>query len=165
MLLTGMTFAAALAAFYALYAWPAARGMFDANLRANALVSGAVLQVMGYDTAVSGASIQSDRFAVQVKEGCDAAEPMAIFLAAVLAFPAGWRERAIGALLGIVALFTLNVARVVSLFITGVHFPDAFETMHLQVWQGVFIVASIVAGLLWFRWVQGRESARAAAVA
>lgn len=116
-----------------------------------AWLSGHVLRLFGYDVNVYGDIISSSGFSVSVKKGCDAAEPMAIFVAGILAFPALISRKLIGLGIGLAVLFVLNVIRIITLYLTGIHNPDFFESMHLAVWQVAFIA---VAVLLWFFWLR-----------
>lgn len=116
-----------------------------------AWLSGQVLNLFGYDVNVYGDIISSSGFSVSVKKGCDAAEPMAIFVAGILAFPALISRKLIGLGIGLAVLFVLNVIRIITLYLTGIYNPDLFESMHLAVWQVAFIA---VAVLLWFLWLR-----------
>ncbi len=116
-----------------------------------AWLSGQVLLLFGYDVVIYGDIISSSGFSVSVKKGCDAAEPMAIFVAGILAFPALISRKLFGLGIGLAVLFVLNIIRIVTLYLTGVYNPDFFESMHLAVWQVAFIA---VAVLLWFLWLR-----------
>jgi len=125
--------------------------IFDPLSEFYASVSGKFLSLIGYSNEVNGDIISSTQFAVGIKKGCDAAEPMAIFIAGVLAFPALIKKKFIGLGAGLFILFLLNIVRIATLYIVGIHYPDFFESMHLAVWQVVFIFVAIV---LWFLWLQ-----------
>jgi exosortase H (IPTLxxWG-CTERM-specific) len=114
-----------------------------------ARVSGATLDLLGQNVTMRGTMIQSPRFAVNIKNGCNGIEAMLIFLAAVLAFPAPWTSRLAGLALGILAIQVVNLIRVVALFLTGVYFPSFFDTSHTVVWQTVVILFGV---LLWIFW-------------
>lgn len=114
-----------------------------------ARVSGATLDLIGQDISVQGAIIRSSRFAVNIKNGCNGVETMIIFLAAVLAFPAGWKARGIGLVLGMIAIQAVNLVRVVALFLTGAYFPQLFDSSHTVVWQTIVILFGV---LLWIFW-------------
>jgi exosortase/archaeosortase family protein len=64
-------------------------------------------------------AISSNRFSIRIDWGCDGSEPLALFVAAVLAFPAPFRRKIPGILLGTAILAVANLARVVSLFLAG----------------------------------------------
>jgi exosortase H (IPTLxxWG-CTERM-specific) len=126
-----------------------------------ARASGAALDLLGQDIQRQGTILRSRLFAVNIKNGCNGVEAMLIFLSAVLAFPAPWRARLTGLVLGIVAIQLLNLVRVVALFLTGAYFPDFFDTSHTVIWQTVVILFSVVLWIFWAsRLSPRRETAR-----
>ena len=116
------------------------------------------LNLFGMGTTASGGMISSPRFSVNIARGCDAIEAMALFAIALLTFPARWIYKLTGLLTGIALLFSLNILRIVSLFLTGIWFPSAFEMMHVEVWQVVFIVFAIALWIFWIRWSRKEET-------
>src|SRR5215213_3493094 len=71
----------------------------------------------------AGTVITSERFAIDVKNGCNAVEVMILFAAAVLAFPAPVRFRLAGLAVGLPLIQLLNVIRLTSLFWFGSRHP------------------------------------------
>lgn len=137
--------------FYVLYRNPwVEQTIFTPLVNFYATVSGKFLALIGYPNEVFGDLISSSQFSVSIKKGCDAGEPMAIFIAGIVAFPALIRKKFIGLGIGLFILFLLNVIRIASLYIVGIHYPDFFESMHLAIWQVAFIFVAI---LLWFLWL------------
>jgi exosortase H (IPTLxxWG-CTERM-specific) len=114
-----------------------------------ARASGAALNLLGQHVRMNGTIIQGPRFAVNIRNGCNGVEAMLIFLAAVLAFPAGWRSRLLGLALGIAALQVVNLVRVIALFLTGVYWPRLFDASHTVIWQSIVILCGV---LLWIVW-------------
>ncbi len=125
--------------------------VFPSYLRANARMSGAILSLFENRITVSGQSING-RYALSIERGCDAIEPSALFLAGVLAFPAGALSKLPGMLIGTLFLMVLNLVRIVSLFYVGVYRPRWFHMMHVDVWQAVFIFVAILFWILWALW-------------
>jgi exosortase/archaeosortase family protein len=119
---------------------------------ANAKVSNFFLRLFGQGTQSAGGSIWSPKFSLSVARGCDAMEGMALFAAALLAFPAGWKKKIAGLAAGILLLSSLNIVRIVSLYLTGAYYPKAFELMHVEVWQVIFILLSVGFWIFWLRW-------------
>ncbi len=117
----------------------------------NAGISGFFLNLFGQGTTASGDIISSAAFSTSVRRGCDAVEAMALFIAAVLAFPARAKHKGFGVIAGILVLFALNIIRIMSLFLTGVYFPSAFELMHVEVWQILFIFFAIGLFFIWLK--------------
>ena len=94
------------------------------------------------------------RFPLQIVLDCSAADSQALFLAAVLAFPAGWRPRLLGALGGLLALNLLNVARIVFLYFVGARWPAAFHILHEEVIQLLFVLLAAGAFAGWALWAR-----------
>jgi exosortase/archaeosortase family protein len=140
-------------AFYASTFIPAMEKDYLPRLqRANAIVSTGILNLFGEDATSRETNINSLRYSISVAHGCDAIEPIALFVAAVLAFPTRWTPKLPGLLIGTLILAVMNLVRIVSLFYTGIHWPTAFETMHVDVWQPAFIVLSLFFWVLWALW-------------
>lgn len=114
-----------------------------------AKASGIALDLIGQDIQMTGTIIRSDRFAVNIKNGCNGVETMIIFLAAVIAFPSSWRSRIIGLVGGCLAIQAVNLIRVVALFLTGAYFPALFDSSHTVIWQTIVILFGV---LLWIFW-------------
>jgi len=133
------------------YVWLVQSPVLQAYLNLNARASAWLLSVFGENATATGTNVMSPRFGLQVKEGCDAIQPIAFFLFAMVASPVPVRlqERLWPILLGIAALLLLNLFRILSLYYTGVYFPSAFEPMHIDVWQSIFIFLPLTFWLVW----------------
>ena len=143
-------FLALLAAGFALVAWnPVNDRVIEPFTAGIAVVSGATLDLIGQDVTMRGTVIRGPRFTVNIRNGCNGVEAMLIFLAAVLAFPAPWKARAVGLALGVVAIQAVNLVRVVALFLTGAYLPDLFDASHTVVWQSAVILAAVLLWILW----------------
>jgi exosortase/archaeosortase family protein len=127
-------------------------GIFPACMRLDAQVGARVLRLLGQEAVADGAQIVSPRFAIEIRRGCDAIEPSAVFLSALIAFPAAIRTKIPGAVIGAVLLAVVNIIRIVSLFLVGVHYPSAFQVLHVDVWQAMFIFLAILLWVLWASW-------------
>ncbi len=122
-------------------------------LEFHAWMSGTVLSWLGEDAHVSGSVVHSNRFSVNIKKGCDALQPCALFIAAVLASPVLFKPKIPGLVLGLLFLMLMNILRVVSLFYVGIYFDQTvFDIMHHDVWQATFIFLAIVAWAMWALW-------------
>jgi len=131
-----------------------------------ASVSAGTLRVLGIDAKANGTSIYSSnpRFSVNIKKGCDAVQPMVLFVMAVLASPVLWKTKWMGLLAGIAFLMVMNLVRVISLYYTGIYWKSAFEIMHHDVWQTLFVIFSILAWLFWALWAVKQTARHHAAV-
>lgn len=121
-------------------------------LKLNAHATAIVLTAIGHPAQVDDLRVSTSRYSVEIRRGCDAIEPMALFLAAVAALNVPRRTRIIGAVAGTLVLLLMNLVRIVSLYFTGVHWPSAFETMHVDVWQPAFVVLTVGLWTGWALW-------------
>ena len=151
----GLTFGAFMALYYVVTLLPWIDGrLFPAYLEANAMLSNAILHWFCQASVVAGATIRSPQFSITIKRGCDALEPSWLFCAAVAAFPAPWRRRLPGILLGVLAILSLNLVRIVSLYFLGIHLPGFFATMHLEIWPVIFILVALSLWIGWISWAR-----------
>jgi exosortase H (IPTLxxWG-CTERM-specific) len=125
-----------------------------------ARVSGGLLNVLGERVTVAGTEIHTGAFAVQIENGCNGLEAALLFAAAVLAFPAPWRRKLVGLIVGFAAIQALNLVRVVSLFWIGAHRPEFFSSSHTVLWQSAVVLASVLMFLAWA--ARGEKGRRAA---
>ena len=133
--------------------WIAQEEFFEAYLRWNARLTVGFLNAMGEDARVADLAVVSPRFTVKIKSGCDGLQASAFFVFAVLVSPVGlrFRSRVVPMLVGTAALLVLNLVRIISLYYTGVWSPGAFEIMHVDVWQAVFVFLPLLFWVIWAR--------------
>lgn len=111
-----------------------------------------LLSAFGESATASGREIRSERFSVVVTHGCDGIELSLMFGAAVIAFPAAFRRKLAGMLLGLILIALLNLIRVVSLWLVGVHWFTGFDLMHFGLWPVFLIGATLGIFLSWLQW-------------
>lgn len=161
-----LTFAGFMAIYYVLSSLALFHTrVFPAFLKANAIVAARVLEGIGQGPVeASGNAVCSERFSVEVARGCDAIEPVALLVSAILASPMSIRARLAGMAAGVLCLMAMNIMRIVTLFLFGVYWPAAFHVMHVDVWQVIFILLAVAIWLAWAWWALGRESVARARV-
>lgn len=153
MLRAVLIFAVLMCAFYTIDYTPfLTSGVLASYLALIAIASMDLLNLLGFDVTVAGTSIYSPGFSVQIARGCDGLEPVAAFIAAVLASPVPLRMKLPGILIGSSSLLVLNLFRVVSLFLVGTYFPNAFDLMHHELGQAAFIVVAVAFWAVWVTW-------------
>jgi exosortase H (IPTLxxWG-CTERM-specific) len=118
-----------------------------------AAISAGIVKIFDSDVLAQGKVLQSvsNGFAVSIEAGCNGVEATIVLVAAILAFPATWKHKLIGLVVGIVAVQGLNIVRVISLFYLGQWNFNAFEWAHLYVWQALIMLDVMVVWLLWVR--------------
>ena len=132
--------------------------VFQPYIRITADLSGRILGLLGYHVVADGSSLTSPQFSLGIAKGCDGLEPMAVFAAAVLAFSAPVLLKLSALAIGIPFLVALNLLRIVSLFLVGIFYPSLFHTIHIDVWQVLYLIVSIVCFALWLGWVIPRSA-------
>jgi exosortase/archaeosortase family protein len=132
------------------YGYLANTAAVQSYLAASAWASATIMSWLGTTVSSSGPSIHGPAFSMTVAVGCDAIQPAALFGCAVLASPLSWRSRMGGLMIGVPLLLLLNLVRIITLFYAGLHFRSAFDVLHIDVWQGLFIVAALLLWIVWF---------------
>lgn len=126
--------------------------IFEPYVVINAELSGRLLSLLGYEMSVGRDSLSSPEFGLRIGPGCDGLEPTALFVAAVVAFSAPFALKLPALLVGVPLLVTLNLVRIVSLFLVGIYLPDWFHVMHVDVWQFVYILVAMLFFGFWLLW-------------
>ena len=117
--------------------------------RVFAVATSVLLNALGNATVVRDADILSGSFGISVVTACTGLFVTGLFLAAVVAFPASWRAKLVGAGIGLAALFAVNVIRLASLYYVGMYWRSALEPIHQLVWQSLVIAFAVSLWLLW----------------
>ena len=140
-----LRFLGLLAVYYLLLAIP----WVDAHVllpvfQLSAKMTAWLVNCAGAEAVVEGVIVRGPIHAIAVRRGCDPLDPIALFSAGVLAFPAGARARAVGLLVGAALLFGVNVLRLGSLYWLG---PAGLLMLALGLW------------LTWLHWLRKRQLA------
>ncbi len=93
---------------------------------------------------------------VSVEAGCNGVEACLILLAAMVAYPASWKMKLAGILVGSLAVQAVNILRVISLFYLARWDKELFEFAHLYLWQALIMLDVLVVWLVWIRLVARR---------
>jgi exosortase/archaeosortase family protein len=143
-------------AFFFLLSWEPVVSRVDVGAglaRLSAFLSYGILNVVGllagFPLHKIGTIMGSGSFEVDVAPACSGAVPMSIYLAAVLAYPATWRAKAVGALLGFVVILVVNLFRVSVLFLIGLYFQEIFHETHVYVAQALVVCVAVALWLFW----------------
>ena len=108
------------------------------------------LRLVGVHASSSGAVVTMSSFAVEIRNNCNAIYEVGLYAAAVWAYPASWRDRLAGTLIGAGVLYVVNFIRIMTLLTTGLLYREWFEATHLYAWQAIFL---LVVGTCWIAWV------------
>lgn len=125
-------------------------------LNLQARTANLLLKLAGQDTQVNGSLITSQAFSVNVKNGCDGLEAIAILISGILIFPVGYRYKLSGLGWGVWTLLVANIFRIAGLYLSGRYFSkETFDVLHIQ---GGFILFTLLSVILWFIWMNWATS-------
>ena len=117
---------------------------------ATARAAAGVLEFSGMEVVRSLSELRHPSgFAYEVYYRCTGLLPVVILTICTLAYPAPLKPKAVGLVIGIPLLLSLNLARLAHLFYIGVHSPDLFDLAHSILWEAMLIGATL--GFFW-RW-------------
>ncbi len=130
--------------------------ILDINgLYTKAIVKGTawLLKPFGLVRGVEGSIIHLSHISLDVKFGCNGLEAFLIYMVGVIAFPASWRQKLLGVVVGFFVIQLFNLLRIVALGYFGSHFSSYFYIFHIYVAQGIMIAISFVLFISWLSYV------------
>ncbi len=115
----------------------------------------AILNLIGIRTSLRGTTIallSGTQAKLQIIPDCTGIYPFIIIVGFILAYPAKLKNKLLGILFGGVLSLVVNYARLVTLIIVAEKSYDAFQYMHIFIWQTTFIILVIFYFLWWINW-------------
>jgi len=138
-------FVLAMFLFYVVWATPIFQEHVIKNIAiAYAAVAEVILNLFNYSVLRSEDTVGNGVFSISIKNGCDGVEGCALFICALLIYPSAFSSKLKGIFFGLIFLMLLNLVRIISLYMIGVHIPLLFDVMHESVWQALYIVLSLL---------------------
>jgi len=107
------------------------------------------LSLFGHGASAHRAVVTSSLCSVTIVHECTAVHPIAIFTAAVIAYPLSWTARLMGIAVGVPTLLVINQVRLVSLCYIDRWYPASFEPAHLLVWQSLIVLLTALLFVVW----------------
>jgi exosortase/archaeosortase family protein len=117
-------------------------------------------RLLGQSSAASGGSLWVGRTPIEIVPDCTPMLPIATLWVAILAFPATWKMRLVGILVGGAVVWLYNLARILALVPVLRFHSDWFPFVHIYLWQTVTLLTVFGVFLLWLR-IQKTPLARA----
>lgn len=117
--------------------------------RVLATISAFFLEAIQHNVRVANTAILGDCFGVDIKNGCTGLEATMLLVAALLAFPFPMKARITGAIAGFFFIQSINIVRIVSLYLLGCHKREWFSAAHVQVWQTIIFAVTLLFFLFW----------------
>ena len=126
-----------------------------------ASLSAALIAPFDSSVAAYGKVLQftDSGFAVSIEAGCNGIEATIVLIAAVIAFPAPWKARLAAMALGFLAVQTLNIARIITLFYLGNWNTDVFTWVHLYLWPALIMLDVLIVFLVYLRYLAADTAA------
>jgi len=124
-----------------------------------ATVSSWIVQLFDANVHAYGDIIQDTKTmaAIQIAPGCNGVEAMIILLAAIVAFPSSIWYKIKGLFFGFLAIQSLNLVRIISLFYLLQWNQTWFEWFHLYLWQALIILDALIVWLVWLRYLPKKK--------
>jgi exosortase H (IPTLxxWG-CTERM-specific) len=121
--------------------------------RVTARMVGALPGFFAGPLAVSGPFVTVGNFTVRIIPECTPLFVLILYVSFVLAYPASWKQRGWGLLLGIPSLVLGNLLRLAFLLFLGIRFPGLFEPGHVYLGQFIMILLVCLVSVSWVRWI------------
>ena len=119
--------------------------------------SGYAASALSGDVFWNGQLVTYNGFTLQIIDECTGLLEMVIYMAAVISYLTTVRKKVLGIVLGLAAIYILNVFRIVFLLIAGAYSPGLFKFMHLYFWQATLIIMIAAVWVAWLFLVVYRE--------
>ena len=116
-------------------------------------ISAIVIRLFGGHATAQQVILQNplNGFAMEVLDGCNGDDVAVLLWAAILAYPASWRQKGKGLVFGTATIYVINFLRIISLFYLGQYDRQWFDFAHLYVWESVFVLLTLTIFWMWVR--------------
>ncbi|WP_313920042.1 exosortase H [Tahibacter sp.] len=120
-----------------------------------ATISAKLIALFGGDAISQGKVIISigTGLAVSIERVCNGIEAVIILVSAMIAFPSRWSHKLVGIVLGTLAIQSLNLVRIISLYYLHQWNSVWFEWFHSYIWQALIVLDALIMFLLWLRYL------------
>lgn len=114
-----------------------------------AWTTSSTMALFGMEVQSHGEIITGPSASLMIVNECTGVDATILLVSAVLVFPAGWRQKLLGAALACGVMMLLNFVRVLTLIYIGNYHGGWLEVGHLYVWP-VFVILTGVGTLLYW---------------
>ncbi|GAB5466930.1 MAG: hypothetical protein Kapaf2KO_23660 [Candidatus Kapaibacteriales bacterium] len=149
-----MVFLGIIVAYYGLIA-VTGTDFLQPYLDVSAWIASGIIGLFSDNVYASGEFINGSGRSMALSYGCDGTDQFIVFIAALVAFPAEWKKKAVGLAIGIGLLYAINIIRIVGLFYIFGRSVESFDLFHETILPLVFIALSLVMWYMWIKWKPG----------
>jgi len=136
---------------YFLFNWLPSSWVANPISELTAGLAGFLLRVAGVEASVSGVLVSALGFTVKIIPECTAVFVGILFFSFVVAYPASFRQKAIGLIFGLSFLFVSNLLRVLAIILVGVRYRAFFEYAHVYIGQVIMVLLVLSVSMVWLR--------------
>jgi exosortase H (IPTLxxWG-CTERM-specific) len=154
-----LLFGISLAVLFALLLAPPIEPVITRFTRGLVTVSAGLIRLCGGHAIAEGDLMRDplSLFTIQMAYGCNGAHVTILLWAAVLAFPASWKQKLAGMAAGTAAIHIVNLLRFISLFYVGEYNRAWFDFAHLYLWESLMMIDTLVIFWTWANFVRRSE--------
>lgn len=118
------------------------------------------LNLFGMNTQSVGSIVYRPqaRIAIDITYKCTSIIQIVFFSAGVLAYSCKLSKKLLGLLIGIPLIFSINLVRIVSLFLIGVIAFPFFDFAHKVIGEVLMIIVTLLIWLFWLKWMSPAEA-------
>ncbi|MEA1918973.1 MAG: archaeosortase/exosortase family protein [Campylobacterota bacterium] len=120
-------------------------------------LSAFLINLINIPVTVEGIYLHLNSAVMEVKFGCNGLEAILLYTAAVLAFPASWKLRTVGVILGSSFLQVFNLIRIAILAWVLEYHPTVFPIMHEYITQSIMIAIAFIIFLIYLQNINRHE--------
>jgi len=124
-------------------------GLVSRYLSVMAVLVNGLLHLLGQPTQLEGANVFTSAFHVTLEPHCSALDIVLFYSATVLAFPAAVMRKTVGLFAGFIAIATLNIVRITTVYLTGVRWPSRVQGVHEELWPVLLIMGTVALCAAW----------------
>lgn len=151
-----VTYIVLMGVFFLLLGLTPVKNIIDVNglySHAIVIITAHALGLFGIVASYHETLINLPSITLDVEFGCNGLEAVMIYSVAVLTFPATWKNRLLGIVIGFAIIQFLNLIRIIALAYSAVHHKELFDLVHLYVAQGVMIAVALGTFVLYLTYI------------
>ncbi|RJR22840.1 MAG: exosortase H [Nitrospiraceae bacterium] len=118
---------------------------------------GLVLHGFGIPVTVVNDIVAEGALAFRIVPDCTPLFTSGLFLSFVMFYPATYRQKAMGLLTGIPALYLGNLARLTATFMISRYERRLFDIVHVYLGQVFTMLLVLIVCIIWLKWLERKE--------
>lgn len=105
------------------------------------------LNILGVEALVEGNIVSLPNFIYRIVPECTPAFGLIVYYATILAYPAPWKKRLVGLIIGTPVILFVNMIRLVSISFIGMARPGIADMADFYVYPALFLI--IIVSMFW----------------